>query len=147
MPGVVLHVIGEAFDPRLILAGLSLRPYSEFRKGDKCFPNNPRSEKQHPVGGLKCEVSSADGVLTDEIGDAIAFLRRHYDDLARLADVPGVESMYLDFGYYQRLDGETVMAQCDYLPPELLRLAGELGIGIELSLYPKPRESEGGHSL
>lgn len=45
--------------------------------------------------------------------------------------------MYLDFGYYLRLDGQRVLVQCDFLPSELLKLAGELGIGIELSLYPK----------
>jgi hypothetical protein len=29
-----------------------------------------------------------------------------------------------------------VVIQFDYLPPELLRLAGSFDIGIELSLYP-----------
>ena len=138
MPGAVLHVFGEAFNPRPILTEMSLQPYSEFCRGDQCFPDSPWSERRHQVGGFKCEVSSADGLLADEVADAIAFLREHYDDLARLGGVPGVESKILDFGDYQRIDGEEVVVQCDYLPPELLRLAGELGIGIELSLYPKP---------
>jgi hypothetical protein len=140
MPGAVLHVVGEAFDPRPTLDGMSLHPYSEFRKGEKCFPDNPQSERRHQVGGLKCDVSSADGVLAEEVIDAIAFLERHYDDLARLGGVPEVESMYIDFGHNLRIDGEAVVVQCDRLPPELLRLAGELGIGIELSLYPRSGE-------
>jgi len=136
MPGVVLHVFGEAFDPRPILAEVSLRPYSKFRQGDKLFPDNPRSERRHQAGGFLCDVSSADGILADEVKDAILFLRRHYDDLARLAGIPDVELMRLDFGYYRQDD---VMVQCDYLPPELLRLAGELGIGIMLLHFPRNR--------
>ena len=137
MPGAVLHVVGEAFDPRPTLDGMSLRPYSVFRKGEKCFPDNARSNRHHEVGGLKCDVSLADGLLAEEVIDAIAFLQRHLDDLARLRSIPEVESMYIDFGYHLRMDGETVIMQCDSLPPELLRLAGELGLGIELSLYPR----------
>src|SRR4051794_8958615 len=109
MPGAVLHVVGEAFDPRPTLDGMSLQPYSEFRKGEKCFPENPRSERHHQVGGFKCDVSLADGVLADEVIDAISFLQRHYDDLAQLGGIPEVESMYIDFGYDLRMDGETVM--------------------------------------
>ena len=45
MPGAVLHLDGEELDPRPILDGMSLRPYPEFRKGEKLFPNNPRSAK------------------------------------------------------------------------------------------------------
>jgi hypothetical protein len=142
MPGAVLHVVGEAFDPRPTLVGMSLEPYSEFRKGEKYFPDDPRSERRHRVGGFKCDVSAVDGVLADEVIDAIAFLRRHYDDLARLGNIPEVESMYIDFGHYLRIDEETVVAQSDFLPPALLKLAGVLGIGIELSLYPKPEEPD-----
>jgi hypothetical protein len=143
MPGVVLHVIGEEFDPQSVLPALTLRPYAIFRKGDRCFPDNPRSEKRHSTSGVKCEVSSVDGNLEQEIRDATEFLKKHRDDLARFQGLPGVESMYLDFGYYLRVDGERCVVQCDYLPPELLRLAGELGMGIELSLYPKPGPGHG----
>jgi hypothetical protein len=41
--------------------------------------------------------------------------------------------MRLDFGCWFR----DVAAQFEYLPPELLVRAGSLGIGIELSFYPK----------
>jgi hypothetical protein len=138
MPGAVLRVVGEAFDPGPILEGMSLQPYAKFRKGEKRFPDNPRSEKLHPTGGFKCDVSSACGVLADQVMDAIAFLQRHYNDLARLRSHPDVEAMSIDFGYHLRMDGETVIFQSDSLPPELLRLTGESDIGIDLSLYPKP---------
>jgi hypothetical protein len=128
--------MGDEFDPQAVLPALSLRPYAVFRKDERCFPDDPRSETCHSAGGFKCEVSSADGNLEEEIRDAAEFLKEHLDDLARLRDLPGVEWMCLDFGIYLRIDGERCVVQYDYLPPELLRLAGELGIGIELSLYP-----------
>jgi CheY-like chemotaxis protein len=137
MPGAVLHVRGEHLDPDALLAGLSLQPYSVFRKGDPVSPGSTRNQRQHQFGGFKCDVSQADGVLTEEVADAIVFLTRHFDDLARLRDLPAVEEMWLDFGHYLRIDGVRVIGQFDRLPPELLRLAGELRIGIELSLYPK----------
>jgi hypothetical protein len=137
VPGCVLHVMAGAFDPVSVLATMSLCPYVVFRKGDPRFPDNPKSQQRHQTGGFKCDVSTADGVLRDEVQDAIAFLKRHHRDLARLKSIPEIESMTLDIGHYLRIDGEACMVQCDSLPPELLRLAGDLGIGIELSLYPR----------
>jgi hypothetical protein len=34
-----------------------------------------------------------------------------------------------------------VYIQCDSLSPELVTLAGSLGLGISLSIYPGPHES------
>jgi hypothetical protein len=136
MPGCILRVVGQAFEPETILAGLSLRPYAIFRRGDKCFPESQRSEKLHDFGGFKCDVSSPDDNLAGQVIEAITFLSEHYEDLAQLASVPAIEAKYLDFGYCCRLDSKRCCVQCDYLPADLLRLCGELGIGIELSLYP-----------
>ena len=68
--------------------------------------------------------------------DAVAFLTEHRVALASLRDHPAVEDVRIDFGHYSRIDGGRVFMQCDYLGPALLRLAGELGVGFELSLYP-----------
>jgi hypothetical protein len=142
MPGCVLHILGEESAPQDILAGLSLRPYSVFRKGDRQFPENPKSTKSFALGGFKCAVSSADGDLKAEIKDTIAFLKEHRSDLALLKSIGTITARYLDFGYYCRLDDQ-IMVQCEHLPPELLRLCGTLEIGIELSLYPKPLDPRG----
>ena len=48
--------------------------------------------------------------------------------------------MLLDFPVDLRIDRKKVMAQCDYFPPELVSLAGALGFGIELSVYPRDLE-------
>ena len=47
--------------------------------------------------------------------------------------------MVLDFPFSCRL-GDGVAVQGDYLPPELLTLAGGLGIGIALSHYPRVKD-------
>jgi hypothetical protein len=45
---------------------------------------------------------------------------------------PGVEHATLDFA----VESKDVAIDSNYLPPDLLRCAGELGVGIELSVYP-----------
>ena len=138
----VLHVIGDAFDPLPVLARRSLKPYQVFRKGDKQFPDNPRSDKIHSNGGFSCGISDIENDLSGQIKDAIAFLKTHYGDLQQLAKVEAVESKYLDFGNFCRIDihkpiqEQKCFAQYDRLPVELLKLCGDLGIAIELSLYP-----------
>ncbi len=47
-----------------------------------------------------------------------------------------VDDIRLDFAVDLRIDCEEVMAQFDYFPPELVSLAGALGVGLELSIYP-----------
>lgn len=74
--------------------------------------------------------------LTGQVSDAVAFLKRHGDAFSVLRAAPGVEDMRLDFPIHLRIDRETVMAQFDYFPPELVSLAGALGLGLELSIYP-----------
>ena len=57
----------------------------------------------------------------------------------RLCTFPGVETVALDFGIERR----DVAVQCDRLPEELIRLAGTLGLGIELSHYPAASQPHG----
>lgn len=71
-----------------------------------------------------------DNVL-QQIKDAIHFLKINHDELAKLQAFPGAETVCLDFG----IEDRDVGLQCDRFPPELLRLAGNLGIGIEITRY------------
>ena len=81
---------------------------------------------------MNIEVSTADFTkLKRQIRDAMFFLSRNRLALRRLARIAGVEELTLDFGVADR----AVAAQFDYFPPELLAVAGSLGIGIEVSRY------------
>lgn len=105
MPGCALHVTGTQLDPQAVLSGLNLQPYLLFRKGDKLF------DKVCEVGGFSCNVSASDGVLSQEIADAIGFLVEYEVDLRRLAVDSNVQKMSLDFGYHLRIDGERIIFQ------------------------------------
>jgi hypothetical protein len=74
MPGCVLHVVGETLDPETVLSQLALKPYMTFHMGDEMFG------RVFDKGGFKCSVSSSDGVLSEEITDAIAFLTKYETD-------------------------------------------------------------------
>ena len=116
------------------MASSRFRPYQIYHRGE---PTVRRSRGElHDDSGFSVDVSDVDGDLSAEIQDAIAFLQCHDAELARLSTIPQVTDRRLDFGYYRR-DG---FMQSEYLPAELLRLAGVHGIAIELSLYPHPDE-------
>jgi hypothetical protein len=134
MPGCVFHVSGQDFGVDEFLEATSLKPNQVWRRGE--VRNRKGEICEH--SGFSMNVSEIDGDLAGQCEDAIIFLRRHKAELAQLAALPGANDRRLDFGY----DRRDVAVQCDYLPPELLALAGSLGIGIELSLYP---QSESGH--
>jgi hypothetical protein len=68
--------------------------------------------------------------LAAQIEDAIAFLQRHKDDVARLMDLPSAQG-WLDFGIADR----NHPAQSNVFPAELVCLAGKAGIGLEMSMY------------
>ncbi len=138
MPGAVLHVVGETLNPDDVLPSLSLRPYRVWRRGEPVAVTGPRAGQVYESGGFCCEVSAADGLLADEAADALTFLVEHQYAMEALRNHPAVEDVRIDFGHYQRIDGGRVAVQCDYLGPDLLRLAGELGVGFALSLYPAP---------
>jgi hypothetical protein len=78
------------------------------------------------------EVSSPpDEDLGKQIEDALEFLNQYRDELSRLADTRGLTDLRLDFGVSRK----DVFVQSSYFPPELLKVAGSLGIGIEISIY------------
>ena len=138
MPGAVLHVSGERFDPNDVLPSLALLPYRVWRRGESVAPTGPSSKRIYESGGFSCVVSRADGLLAAEASDALAFLTEHRVALASLRDYAAVDDVRIDFGHYLRIDNALVTVQVDSLGPELLRLAGELGVGFEFSLYPAP---------
>lgn len=133
--GCVLHVTGANLAPSLVLVGTQLHPYAQYHSGD-LQTVGPKKGQPWEHGGFKLLVSDADD-LKQQIHDANDFLRRNFDALQIVMSTKTVEDARLDFGYFHR----PVVAQFDYLPPDFLRIAADLGIGLELSLYPTPDES------
>jgi hypothetical protein len=137
----VLLVTGTKFDPAKYLASSRLKPYSVFRAGEPRFPGSKAKDKVHEVSGFKIDVSRRSWEsLVGQVVDAIAFLKTHRQTLATLRSIPEVEDIRLDFPLDLRIDREHVFAQFDYFPPELVALAGAIGCGLELSIYPRDLE-------
>jgi hypothetical protein len=125
--GCVLRAFGSSFEPDAFLKGSALSPSKVWRKGEpRVRPGEVRRSS-----GVNIAVSDADMAdLRQQARDAIAFLQKNKGELARLVSFPGVEGVGLDFGIAWKQD---VVTQTDSLPPELVRLAGELGLGVEIS--------------
>ncbi|RPJ53883.1 MAG: hypothetical protein EHM23_30090 [Acidobacteria bacterium] len=85
------------------------------------------------------EVSDAKvGDFEQEIRDATGYLRSNETQLRKMfSSFENIEGT-LDFSVAWR----DVAVQVDVLPPELLRLAGELGLAIALSHYPLSEQDE-----
>lgn len=129
MPGCVLRASGPDFAVDEFLAHSPLRPCSIWRRGERRHQYRPPSKDS----GFNVVVSDAPGDdMPSQIGDAVRFLTAHYEELVRLMASSGLEGAVLDFGIARR----DVMAQCDTLPAPLIRLAGGLGLAIEISQYP-----------
>jgi hypothetical protein len=127
MPGCVLRASGDHFDPQGFLDDSAFVPCNVFRKGDRKAENRSWSSSGFTVG-----VSEASGDdLAQQIQDAIEFLRKHKEEVARLMKFEGLEGVDLDFGV-NRKNG---FLQSSRLPPALLTLAGALGVGVEVSIY------------
>jgi hypothetical protein len=132
MPGCVLRATGDNFQPHKFLEGASLAACNVFRKGYRKAEN-----LEWDSSGFTVVVSEApDDNFSRQIEDAIEFLQKHKEDLARLRNCAGLEDVRLDFGVGRR----SGFLQSSYLPPELLTLAGELGIGIEISIYGEDKK-------
>ncbi len=122
----IFRVGGSDFDVDAFLNDFALSPDRVFRKGER------RGEKSiHEQAGFTIAASNAEmEEPAQQVRDAIEFLKANQVELEKLRHVPGV-TMCLDFGIADR----DVVVQCDRFPPELLRLAGNLEIGIEISHY------------
>jgi len=148
-----LRIYGTEFDPDRFCSESGLTPFYLYRRGEPVpsLPPNLRpsglnlfrrgeppvpiipERREHERSGINVVVSKADyHEFSRQVDEATAFLEAHKEVLLRLRCFPGIEVMSLDFGITRR----DVIVQSDLLPPPLIRLAGELGLGIELSQYP-----------
>jgi hypothetical protein len=136
----VLRVTGRKFDPAKHLASSTLTPYSVFRAGEPKLGAQTNGQK-HEVSGFNVEVSRASWTnLAVQAADAVAFLQKHRRSLTRLRRIREVEDIWLDFPLDLRIDRKTVFAQFDYFPPKLISLAGGVGCGLGISIYPRDLE-------
>lgn len=138
----ILRANGVGFDPDRFCSESPLRPCALYRRGEPVLPATRPDGRTHSVSRINLVLSEADfHEFHRQVDEATAFLEAEKDEIARLRSFPGMESMTIDFGIARR----DVLVQSDYFPPSLVRLAGELGLGIELSQYPVGEDEDPNH--
>jgi hypothetical protein len=129
----VLRAYGTDFEVEAFLAGCTLPLCAVKRRGEPLFPASQPDGERHEQSGVHVLASDAGfDEFPQQVAEAAEFLQAEFEQVRRLAGWPGIERVTLDFGIERR----DVAVQCDELPAVLVRLAGSLGLGIELSHYP-----------
>jgi hypothetical protein len=130
----VLRISGVLLDADALANAVTPTVYRVDRKGEARLPS---SRGVFDRSAIHIDVSEAEAAdLATQVADAIAFLDAHAGSIEAALHFPGVEQARLDFA----VESSDAAIDSKYLPPELLRRAGELGLGIELSFYPPGTE-------
>lgn len=99
------------------------------------FKSRPEGRKvEHSRVAIQTSKADFDE-LDKQIKDTIRYLTRHKDKLRHIKKFKGIDFVLLDFGIHLRIDKKAILLQSDRFPTALLKLAGELGLDIELSVY------------
>jgi len=132
-----LRVYGDELNVKDLIATFKLSPSKVWEKGLPRFRNNPN--KLNKNSGLNIQISKAEwNEFEKQKKDAVEFLREHKHIMSSVASYSGVEGAYLDFG----IEWRNVSVQSDSFPPSLIVLAGQIGLGIEISQYPPDDDEE-----
>ncbi len=112
--------------------------YKLHDKGER--PEIGNEESAHEDYGFCCDVSDREwDDIEGQIIDMISFLEVYSPCLRKLKETHDIGDWRFDLPYECRLN-KKYFSQFDYLPPQLIHLAGKLEIGIELSLYWPSKE-------
>jgi hypothetical protein len=137
-----LKVAGRDFDVDAYLQSGTLVPVGVYRRSESRFPTLPRARKSLESGFNVVVAQNAISDFEVLVEDALGFLGHHRQAIRTLRRRKGVESVTLDF----RLQRSPEPMPVRVFPEGLVRLAGELGLGLELSLYPAPDPTPPGMS-
>ena len=135
----ILRVYGNNFDVKSFVASNVLIVDSYWVKGEMRFPGSTVIETINDSSGVRIVASEAEFTeLKKQIEDTILFLRDHHSAAGKLTAYPGVEGAVLDFGVDIYPPGWASFT----FPPELLSLAGSVGIALCLSVYPRESDAD-----
>ncbi|MGC4034689.1 MAG: hypothetical protein QM764_01920 [Chitinophagaceae bacterium] len=131
-----LVILGKNLDIDALIAKSSLRGYSKRYKGQPVFKTKPNGKKS-THSSIRIQTSKSDfDNLEKQISDTIKYLKRHKNKLNIIRQTKEVDLAVLDFGICLRINKKEILTQSDRFPNQLLKLAGDIGLDIELSIYP-----------
>lgn len=131
----VMTVSGKDLDIDEFVLITGLQPYLKKRKGEPRFRTKPNGEKiEQSV--LSLLISDAEfNKLAMQIEDAILYFKDHESNFALLGNVRGIDNISLDFGVESKINGNSKLYETYRFPSKLLKLIGNLGIDVHLSIY------------
>lgn len=136
----ILRASGKEFDVDAFIEDSSLLIDRVYRVGEPVFPaSNPEGRKsvQSGLSVVASKVNFEDYKL--QMKESFLFMRDHADELRRLVAFKGLHSVCIDFGANIYPPGWCSF----YFPHQLMKMAGNLGIDLELSVYPcEPEDNE-----
>jgi hypothetical protein len=132
----VLRLISETDSFKSYREKTVLPVCSCFDKGEKCV--------KKIIDSFIINFNVSDKEWDDfkgQVEDAKFFLKRYKSEIHKLMESYNITDAFLDFPIYSRLahngTDDDIINQNDHLPRELISLAGELNIGIEMAIYSK----------
>ena len=128
----VLKIYSETDSFKAFSDNANIPVYSCFDKGEAITTNRLSNEFRISFDVSEKEWDDFDG----QVSDTILFLEKYYAQIKELFVKHSITDAYLDFPLWSRLD-ENIINQNDHIPRELIKLAGELNIGIEMAIYAK----------
>ena len=72
-----------------------------------------------------------------QVSETINYLEKNKFALNHINSFEGIEYATIDFGIDSLIDNKEKLTHSLLLPKKLLKLCGELGLSIELSIYSK----------
>lgn len=134
----ILRAYGDDFNVKSFVATNVLTIDSLWVKGEMRFPGSTVIQTINDSSGVRVVASEAEFTeLAKQIEDTTVFLREHHNAIGKLTSYPGVEGAVLDFGVAIYPPGWASFT----FPPELLSLAGSVGVSLCLSVYPSEEEN------
>lgn len=129
----MFRVGGYNLDIDALQKSTELEVDSFWRKGERRSPRSEKNFKVNDSSGLRIVVSDADmSDISAQMDDALVFFQTNREKIGRIAKFPGVEWAVADFGAEIRPPGWSSFC----FPAALAAAIGEVGVSLELSVYP-----------
>lgn len=129
-----LKIYSDTYSFKKFSEDTKLSVFSVYDKGEYRDKKQTNKFDEYRLSLYVSEKEWSD--FSGQTSDAISFLSNHFEELLGLLDsIKDVEAC-LDFPIYSRLDNK-IINQNDYIPRELIVLAGKLNLEIGMSQYSK----------
>ena len=131
-----LRVNGRRFNMDAYLKKHPCEITAIHRRGELMFKHKAKGPKVK-CSGFNILISNPGFKnLKQQIRDALFFLKNkeNAEQISILVKYPGVEDVILDFGV-SRKERDKHPVKWYYFPSEILKLAGSLNVGLEITFY------------